>query len=143
MCDLCAILECVCHQNLIYFRILLLRLVAENILCGAHGSEHDYPFIPFVLPWRAEAALTPAAVLDLMGAHPVLQQHIVELDVADGPLCAPFGALADTVFAVLAAYAPPICFYAGSDQLNPLPIVWVGRVSETEVGGFLSVLVHT
>ncbi len=117
--------------------------MAANVYCGAHGSEHDYPFVPFVLPWRADVAVTPTAILNQLGAHEHIVEHIVEVDETDGSLCAPFGALADAVYAVLATHAPPICFYAGSDQLNPLPIVWVGRVSATEVGGFLSVLVHT
>lgn len=135
----------------VYLQILLkLRTSFEDdgYECdGQLGSESGYPFLPIIFQCSLKdtPVLSPASILKSLGANPQLFNAITEFDVVD--LFDEFTADVNNVFASPSTLSlspvRPVAFYCGSELLNPVPVLVVGRLSPDLVGGIMTAIVHT
>ena len=110
------------------------------------GDEGDGQWYPLMLPWVPDDPFTNEKLLEVLGAHPVLQQNarsrpLLEEDVE--PEDDPTGPFTLALAAFLAEHEETLVFHAGSDQLNPVPCFAVARVRPDLVAGFVGGVVHT
>mmetsp|Transcript_54995 Transcript_54995/g.174890 ORF Transcript_54995/g.174890 Transcript_54995/m.174890 type:complete len:265 (+) Transcript_54995:138-932(+) len=138
----------------------------EQIRCSCLGSESDYEWAPVLLPWAPGEELSPQAIFSALGAHPVLvaAAHPVKLQgelVGESDWLDPdeeeegeeeeeidynnrlFMQETSGLLEYLSARGPPVVLLAGSEKINPVPLVAVGALGEGLVGGFMSCVVHT
>lgn len=54
-----------------------------------------------------------------------------------------FGLHTQEVLQMLSRLQAPVVFYAGSEKLNPVPLLAIGMLKEGLAGGFMSAVIHT
>ena len=113
---------------------------AKDATCSAAGSESDYPFSPFACSVPEDAVLTPALILDRLGAHQQLKDSAEPYTPEEEEKQGIFGEDSDTLMTM---FPDSLFFYAGSEKLNPIPFFWVARLSPTLVAGYIGAVVHT
>jgi hypothetical protein len=137
-----------------------LYLPIRNVLHCLCGSEADEKWYPIIVP--PGTLFTPESVLDQLGAHPKIQSSVVNFsedlihwdhweesyvdpfcDICDDDDRELLEKNADAIWNFIGGKDKALCFYAGSDLLNPVPLFILGKISSSLIGGFMSVVIHT
>jgi len=120
----------------------------EKRECGAAiglGSEADYPWHPFAVPWK-QGKLSPQSLLAELGAHEQLRKKDAiamlgndpdfEEDEDSGP------SISD-VFLDKHKGTEALYFHTGSEAFNPVVVFAVAKMKPNLVAGFVGGIVHT
>ena len=106
------------------------------------GDESDNAWEPIVIPWDNTVELTPQSLLAHLGAHDKIQSTAQTCDFASNNDMSMSAALR-AIQAFLQGHSVTSVFYAGADQLNPVPCFAVSQVMDNVVAGFVGGVIYT
>ena len=110
------------------------------------GGESDHCWAKLILPWSdADGPLAPRSLLAKLGAHEQLQDATYERPLEDDEDDEDEEGSAFTAClkVFLSSHAESAIFYAGCDDLNPVPCFAVARVRPNLVAGFIGGVTYT
>lgn len=116
------------------------KLRESSVTCK---SEGEYSFEPILMSWEPGNELNAASLLNRLGAHNKLAESISNWQEADFEQYLDDFPIRCAVLGYLSASGDLCAFHCGRGELNPIPVLIVGKLSDDMVGGFLSALVRT